>query len=210
LRRTALRIARNEDCQNSCYFVAEQGLNGNNGSTQGGNSRRNERLRSGNAQHRMRKERARRTETRFPILLCLRFLRTSNRAPVHPVLPAACRDIALRTTDRQCRKKRSNTKQQYEHRREYAAQSVIRPFHCRLHSPTIVMMFSSPSSLSSQTSPEQSRTVPCGLANRSSRSYLYRQISERSTYQRPDCLSLEFIPRRKPAKWPRPATKALT
>jgi hypothetical protein len=147
LRRAALRIARKEDCQNGCFSVAEQALNRNNGGTQFDSRRWSERWGSGNARNRVGKERTRRTETRFLVLLCLRFVRASDRTPVRPLFPAACGNIALRVIDRQRRKKRSRTKKQNKQSCEYAAQRVLREFHCRLDSPTIVIMFSSASRL---------------------------------------------------------------
>lgn len=79
-----------------------------------------------NALNRVRKERAHRTETKFPVWFCLRFLRASDRAPVRPILPAARGNIALRTIDRQRRKERSGAQERNEQSCEYAAQSVLR------------------------------------------------------------------------------------
>jgi hypothetical protein len=126
LRRTTLGIARKRGCQRSYHFVAKQGLNRNSGTTKFGAKRCKERLGSGNARNRMRKERAQRAETRLPAVLFLRFLPASDRAPVRPVLPAARWHVALHTTNRQRRKKRSRTKEQNKQSCEYASQSKLR------------------------------------------------------------------------------------
>jgi hypothetical protein len=125
LRRATLGITRKGDCQYSCDPLAEQGLGRHNRSTQFGRRRWNERLGSGSTRDRLRQERAQGLETRLPALLRFRFLSSSDRALMRPVLPAACWNVALHATDRQRRKERSSAKEQHEQRCDNAAQSVL-------------------------------------------------------------------------------------